>query len=99
MLHEGWMNFETAKVGDLVRGDFIEEQMECLPPACMRESCSQTGEPYSHRDDEVGRWRPTYSTWHLVELHDHDSWSHNSIWMFDGMCFRGTNVNREPQYA
>ncbi len=99
MLHNEFMDFDKAKVGDLVRGDFIEEMMCCLPPATMWDSCSQVGEPYSHRKDErTGKWRATYSTWHLVERHG-NTWSRDSLWVFDGACFRGENENREPKYA
>lgn len=97
MLHENWMDFDNAHVGDLVRGDFIEQMVCCLPPACDRDGCTQMGEPYSHRKDEDGKWRPTYATWHLVEYW-RNSWSHESLWMFDGYCFRGKNNNLEPKF-
>lgn len=97
MMHDDYMDFDIAKVGDTVHGDFIEEVMCCLPPACERSSCSQLGEPYSHRRDEIGNWRPTYLTWHLSE-YMHNDWSHESIWVFDGACFRGKNNNLEPKF-
>lgn len=93
MLHEEWMDTSTAKVGDLVRGDYIEEMMNCLPPVVMRYGCSQCGEPYCHSVDEQGRWRPTFLTWHLYERNG-NTWSHESLWKFDGACFAGKNENR-----
>jgi hypothetical protein len=98
MLHEEWMDTSTAKVGDLVRGDFIEQMMCALPPVRESNSCSQMGEPYGHKKDEQGRWRPLYLTWHLTEYW-RNVWDHESIWTFDGACFRGENVNQYPKFA
>lgn len=38
--------YDKAKVGDLVEAAVVMDAMECLPPACMRLSCAQLGEPY-----------------------------------------------------
>ena len=51
-------NFDYGKVqiGDYVDADVVMDGMDCLPPACMRLSCAQIGEPYSHRQDpETGK--------------------------------------------
>ena len=93
MLHEEWMDTSTAKVGDLVRGDYIEQVMCALPPVRESNSCSQLGEPYSHGKDERGKWRPTFLTWHLHERNG-NVWGHESLWEFDGACFAGECVNR-----
>ena len=92
MLHEKWMDTSTAKVGDLVRGDYVGEMMCCLPPVSMSDECSQDGEPYGHAEDELGRWRPLFLTWHLHERNG-NTWDHESLWVFDGACFAGRNVN------
>ena len=56
-------SYDTAHVGDLVDAEFVMDMMDLLPPACMRLSCAQVGEPYSHRQDpDTGTWRATYST-------------------------------------
>ena len=87
------MDTDTAKVGDMVRGDYIEEMMCCLPPVSNGYACSQVGEPWVHCADENGKWRPTFLTWHLSERNG-NTWSHDSLWKFDGACFANSNTNR-----
>ena len=36
MMHDDYMDFDIAKVGDKVHGDFIADIVNCLPPACER---------------------------------------------------------------
>ena len=97
MLHEGYMDTSTAKVGDLVRGDYIMEIVNCLPPASDSYACTQLGEPYGHCADENGKWRPTFLTWHLSERNG-NAWSHETLWKFDGVCFRGENENKRKEF-
>jgi len=97
MLHEGYMDTSTAKVGDLVRGDYIMEIVNCLPPVSDSYACTQLGEPYGHCADENGRWRPTFLTWHLSERNGNE-WSHDSLWVFDGACFPNSNTNRWKEF-
>lgn len=68
---------EYLTVGDEVDEEMIDYIINCLPPACMRESCTQLGEPYSH--DEEGR--ALYYTFSKI----------NGIWTYRGFCRRGCN--------
>ncbi len=89
--------YEGAKIGDLVTQEVVDDAMDCLPPACMRASCSQMGEPHSHRQDpDTGRWRPTYATFRRIA----GEWPHG-IYEFCGYCFAGETVERgrEPVYC
>ena len=87
-------DFNTiAKVGDLIDDEIVWEMIECVPPACMRSSCMQCGEPYSHREDpDTGKWRATYDTFKKID---------NGIYEYCGHCFCGENVERgkDPVYA
>lgn len=77
---------DSAKVGDLVTDEVVDEMANALPPACMRSDCTQCGEPYSYRGDpETGTWRPTYDTFKRVE---------KGVWRYCGHCFRGENTER-----
>ena len=90
-------DYRTAKIGDLVDQEFVDDAMDLLPPACMTARCSQVGEPYSHRQDpKTGKWRPTYSTFKKVG----GEWPHG-IWEYCGNCFCGENVERgeDPCYC
>ena len=79
-------SYDTARVGDLVADDVVNNVINCLPPACMRSNCTQMGEPYSHRlDTSTGKYRPTYATFKRVT---------DGIWEYCGNCFRGENVER-----
>ena len=89
--------YNKVEIGDYVTADVVMNAMDCLPPACMRLTCSQMGEPYSHRQDpENGLWRPTYATFKCVEGDYMEG-----VWMYCGHCFRGETEERgeEPVYA
>lgn len=89
--------YDKAKVGDLVEAAVVMDAMECLPPACMRLSCTQLGEPYSHRfDDIAGQFRATFATFKCVE----GDFNHG-IWEWRGYCFYGENTERgkDPAYG
>ena len=82
--------YDAAKVGDLVTQEVVDNAMDCLPPICMRDSCSQMGEPYDTCwDPKSGRYHNTYSTFKLVA----GKWP-NGIWEYCGHCFAGENVER-----
>jgi len=86
-------SYENLQIGDYVDQDVVDEQVNMLPPACMRSFCTQMGEPYSHRQDpETGKWRATYATFKKIR---------ENVWEFCGHCFRGENVERgiEPVYC
>lgn len=84
---EDTFRYETARVGDLVTEDVVNNAINCLPPACMRSDCTQLGEPYSHQlDTSTGKYRAIYATFKRVT---------DGIWEYCGNCFRGENVERE----
>lgn len=78
-----YYGIEALRIGDYVEEKIIDELMECLPPACMRNDCSQIGEPSSHKTDNRGQIRATYATFKKVI---------DDIWEFCGDCFRGENM-------
>lgn len=73
----------ALEIGDFVEAEIVDDLMDCLPPACMRNDCSQVGEPSSSRIDENGKERYTFSTFKRVTL---------EIWEYCGDCFKGENV-------
>lgn len=94
---EETFSYETAKIGDLVDAAVVMNAMDCLPPACMRLSCAQMGEPYSHREDhETHRLRPTYATFKCVSGD-----FRAGVWEYRGHCFRGETEERgkDPVYV
>lgn len=94
---EDTFDYSKAQVGDLVDSVVVMNAMDCLPPACMRLSCAQLGEPYSHRQDpETGKWRATYKTFKCLT----GGWS-EGVWEYRGHCFRGETTERgeEPVYC
>lgn len=90
-------SFSAAKVGDLVTADVVMNAMDALPPACMRRSCAQLGEPYSHKlYPDTGKWMATYATFKCV-----DGDFSNGTWEYCGNCFRGETTERgnDPPYV
>ena len=82
--------YETVRIGDYVEQQVVNNAMDILPPACMKESCSQLGEPYSHKEDpETGEWKATYATFRKV-----GGEYPNGIWEYCGHCFKGENKER-----
>lgn len=89
--------YSDAKAGDYVDAAVVMDAMDCLPPASMRLSCAQLGEPYSHREDpDNGKWRATYATFRCVS----GGWA-DGVWEYVGHCFRGETVERgkDPVYC
>ncbi|PLT76290.1 hypothetical protein [Mediterraneibacter gnavus] len=88
-------SYEDIEIGDYVEQAVVDDAMNMLPPACMRSSCSQVGEPYSHRQDpDTGKWRATYATFKRVTS------GNDGIWEYCGHCFCGENEERgkDPVY-
>lgn len=88
------LDYSVIKVGDYVTTEVVNEAMDLLPPVCMRSSCSQIGEPHSHKlDERCGRYRPTFATFCVEPL--------TNLWKFCGYCFAGEVVERgkEPPYV
>jgi hypothetical protein len=74
---------EYLQIGNIVDDEMVEYAYNVLPPATMNGSMVQIGEPYSHREDETGKWRATYATFVKTE----------AGWTYAGHCFRGRYEN------
>lgn len=87
-------NFDKiANPGDLVEEEIVDAFVNCVPPVCLRASCVQCGEPYSHRQDpKTGKWKGTYTTFSKVT---------DGIYEYRGHCFLGETEERgeEPVYV
>lgn len=82
---------DIAKPGDLVEEEIVDAFINCVPPACMRDSCMQCGEPFSHREDpDTKRYRATYTTFKKVN---------KGIYEYCGNCFAGENVERGKELS
>lgn len=89
--------YEKAQIGDLVEAAVVMDAMNCMPPVCMSLSCSQLGEPYSHREDsQKGKWRATYATFKCLS----GDWN-EGVWEYKGNCFAGETTERgkDPVYC
>lgn len=83
-------HYNTAKPGDYVTQEVVDDAMDCLPPVSMSARCSQMGEPYSTRlDEKTGKWRNTYATFRKVA----GEWP-DGIWEYCGHCFCGETEER-----
>lgn len=94
---EDSFSYSNAKPGDYVPACIVQDAMNILPPASMRRSCAQVGEPYSHEvDPSSGKLRATFATFVCL---DGDFTS--GIWRFCGYCFRGETKQRgmTPAYV
>lgn len=90
-------SYSRANIGDYVDAEVVMDAMDCLPPASMKKSCAQLGEPYSHREDpDTGKWRPTYATFKCIRGD-----FNGGVWEYCGHCFRGETIERgkEPVYV
>ena len=68
--------------GDYFTKSMVDNFMNMLPPAYMRNDCSQIGEPTAHKFDENGVLRPTYPTFKNIA---------DGIWEYCGDCFQDRN--------
>jgi hypothetical protein len=73
---DGSLN-EYLQVGDIVDEEIYNHFINVLPPAMMRSSCTQMGEPYSHVNGKA-----TFSTL---------QWTDQG-WMYCGNCHIGETV-------
>lgn len=80
-----YFGLDAHEVGEYFSEEQVMDFMEMLPPACMRDDCSQIGEPSSHKLDENGNCRATYATFKKIA---------EGIWEYCGDCFRGENERR-----
>lgn len=87
---EETFSYEKVQIGDYVDAKVVMYAMELLPPATMRISCAQVGEPCSHRQDpDTGKWRATYSTFKCVN----GGWD-KGVWEYCGECFLNETTKR-----
>lgn len=88
--------YSKAKPGDYVDAAVVDNAMNIMPPATMRYTCAQVGEPYSHEiDPQTGKLRATYATFSIMEGN-----FQRGIWEFRGYCFKGERTPRgeNPAY-
>lgn len=83
---EDSFDFSVVHVGDYVDDRVVENVVNCMPPAMMRDSCTQMGEPHSHLWDPLRRkLRPTFATFTRMS---------ENIWQYRGNCFLGEITER-----
>lgn len=76
--------YSKARPGDYVEAAVVNNAMNIMPPATMRYTCAQVGEPYSHEiDPQTGKLRATYATFAVLEGD-----FQKGIWQFRGYCFK-----------
>ena len=95
VLTQDTFDYSTAQIGDYVEQAVVDDAMDCLPPAGMSATCSQMGEPYSHREDpETSKWRATYATFKRCM-------DAPGVWEYCGHCFQGETSERgkDPVYC
>lgn len=87
-----YFGLDSCEIGSYFAEGLVNEFMDMLMPACMRDDCSQLGEPIALRMDEQGTYRNTYATFKKIE---------DNIWEYCGDCFRGENIKRgnDPRYV
>lgn len=78
-----YWNYVIADIGDLVEEEIVDDAINAVPPACMRSSCMQCGEPTDHKIDKNGKYRATYETFKKVT---------DGIYEYCGDCFVGENI-------
>lgn len=72
--------------GDTVTEDIVDYFTNILPPVSLSYGYVQAGEAYSHEDDDHGRYRATYTTFHRS--------STDGQWIFNGYCFMRETENK-----
>ena len=82
---EHYFGLAAHEIGEYFSEKKVNYFMDMLPPVCMREDCSQIGEPVTSRIDENGEGRETYDTFKKIA---------DGVWEYCGDCFRGENVQR-----
>jgi len=78
--------YDYLAVGDKVDEALVDEQRDCVPPNRMGRGYLQVGEPFRHKPDDSGVYRPTYAT--FINKNGSDSW------VFAGYCFSDEEINR-----
>lgn len=78
-----YFNIDVIRVGDYVEESVVDDIINSMPPACMKSSCMQCGEPSNHKMDKDGKYKPTYETFKKVA---------DGVYEYCGECFRGKNI-------
>ncbi len=71
-------NYETAKVGDLVNPEVVNNARNVLPPAWNTYDCVQMGEPITMMKNEDGFLKCVYHTFRRKTC---------EAWEYRGLCF------------
>jgi hypothetical protein len=77
---------DCVPAGSLVREDIFDYFLNVLPPVYWQRGIMQCSEPYSHRQDDQGRFRATFTTFQRVE---------DGLYRYCGHCFIGETTNRD----
>ena len=76
---------DYIRVGDTVDADLVYSLLNCVPPVTFCSYCIQVGEAHNHLEDDQGKLRATYATFHKLA---------DSNYEFDGYCFKDENTDR-----
>jgi hypothetical protein len=82
---------QDFKPGDYVNSEIVWEMANCVPPRSFSNSLVQCGEPYSHREDKNGKFRPTFTTFENIR----GGLDEDSVWKYCGHCFGGETENQD----
>ena len=77
-----YFGMDTCEPEDYFTDDVVDMLINMLPPACLRQNCTQIGGAYDHKYDKHGRYKPTFATFEKIT---------DKIWRYCGLCFYGEN--------
>lgn len=75
-----YFGMDACEPGDYFTDGVVEMLINMLPPACMRQNCTQIGGAYAHKCDSHGKCKPTFATFEKIT---------ENIWRYCGTCFYG----------
>lgn len=85
-----YYGIDALEIGDYVESEIVEELLDAVPPVCMKDTCSQIGEPANHKIDDKGKVRPTYETFKRIS---------KDVWEYCGDCFAGENIRKGKEIS
>lgn len=77
-----YFGMDACESGDYFTDNVVDMLINMLPPACLRQNCTQIGGAYDHKYDKHGRYKPTFATFEKIT---------DKIWRYCGLCFYGKN--------
>lgn len=77
-----YFGMDACESGDYFTDNVVDMLINMLPPACLRQNCTQIGGAYDHKYDKHGRYKPTFATFEKIT---------DKIWRYCGLCFYGEN--------